>query len=105
MNIGPNIISGGPKHFADDAHVWPSPLFYIGTNITSGGLFHFGNGVYLTNQLFPTVGTPMLCLSAHLNAHIHINDVAREDPLLDSEDSTKRSRSCILKPLANLPML
>ena len=44
-------------------------------------------------------------VSTSLNAHIHINDVAREDPLLDSEDSTKRSRSCILKPLANLPML
>ena len=29
MNIGPNILSGGPKHFADGAHVWPSPLFYI----------------------------------------------------------------------------
>ena len=57
----------GPKHFADGAHVWPSPLFYIGTNITSGGLFHFGNGAHLKNHFFPTVRTPMLCLSAHLS--------------------------------------
>ena len=44
-------------------------------------------------------------VSTSLNAHIHINDVARKDPPLDSEETTKISCSCILKPLANLPML